>query len=273
MDIIETLENGLPVTLPLWQEEIPFAGEEHPDRPRITAYLASNEFQTEQMVLICPGGGYGGLSVAKEGHRVARFLSSNGVSAAVLEYRLSPYRHPVPLIDAHRAIRLLRHHAQDWGYKPDQIGILGFSAGGHLAGCAATMLPDEEGLIGDEIDAQSSRPDFAVLVYPVISFTADCAHLGSRNNLLGEDHEKSLARQLSLENTVTEHTPPTLLIHTNEDEAVPPENSVLFYSALRTHNVSASLHIYEKHGHGIGLGYDHTHPWGKTVLGWLKKRL
>ena len=273
MNTIETLQNGLPVTIPLWIRDTPLSGEGHPDRPSLTVYLASNEFQTGQMVVICPGGGYGGLSVPKEGHRVARFLSSNGISAAVLEYRIAPYQHPVPLIDAHRAIRMLRHNADDWDYRADQIGILGFSAGGHLAGCAATMLPKEKGLIGDEIDAESSRPDFAALIYPVISFTKDYAHLGSRNNLLGDKHDRALAREMSLENAVTKRTPPIPLIHTNEDEPVPLENSVLLYKALRAHKVSAALHIYERHGHGIGLGYDYTYPWGATMLNWLKNRI
>lgn len=267
------LEHGLPLSLPLWDSGTPFAGEDHPGLPRLTVYLPSEDFRTGQGLVICPGGGYGGLSVPKEGHRIARYFGSRGHTTAVLEYRYSPYRHPVPLIDAQRAIRIMRHNAADWHIDPNQIGILGFSAGGHLAGSAATQTQVEEGLVGDAIDASSSRPDFAVMVYPVVSMTNPCSHFGSRDNLLGEDSDPKLAEQLSLENAVTADAPPTMLIHTNEDEPVPPENSVLFYQALRANKIPVEMHIYEKHGHGIGLGYDQTHPWGEAVLGWLKNRL
>ncbi len=262
--------NGLPLTLPLWEQDTPLAGDALPGLPRLTVYLPSEEFRSGQAIIVCPGGGYGMLSVPKEGHRIARFLSSHGHAAAVLENRYAPYRHPAPLIDAQRAIRILRHNASEWMIDPAQIGIMGFSAGGHLAGSAATQALAEAGIVGDTIDQQSSRPDFAILVYPVISFTADCAHLGSRENLLGTDAAPELVAALSLENAVTAQTPPTLLIHTNEDEGVPPENSVLFYQALRKHGVPAELHIYEKEGHGIGLAK--KHPWGKAALKWLENR-
>lgn len=262
--------NGLPLTLPLWEKVTPLAGEALPGLPRLTVYLPSEELKTGQAVVVCPGGGYGMLSVPKEGHRIARFLSSHGHAAAVLENRYAPYRHPAPLIDAQRAIRTLRDRAKDWQIDPDQIGIMGFSAGGHLAGSAATLPCAEEGLVHDTIDTQRSRPDFAILVYPVVSLTHHCAHLGSRDNLLGKAHPKGLAEQLSLENAVTEQTPPTLLIHTNKDAAVPPENSILFYQALRRQKVSAELHIYEKGDHGIGLA--ENHPWGATTLRWLANR-
>ncbi len=262
--------NGLPLALPLWEANTPLADEALPDLPRITIYLPSEELNSGQAVIVCPGGGYGMLSVPKEGHRIARFLSSHGHAAAVLENRYAPYRHPAPLIDAQRAVRLLRHHAGEWKINAEQIGIMGFSAGGHLAGSAATFPAIEDGLVGDAIDSENSRPDFAMLIYPVISFTDACAHLGSRDNLLGNDHAPELAVQLSLENAVTTETPPTLLVHTNEDEGVPPENSILFYQALRKHNVPAELHIYEKEGHGIGLA--NNHPWGKATLKWLKNR-
>lgn len=263
--------NGLPLTLPLWEKDTPLAGEALPGLPRLTLYLPSEDLKSGQAVIVCPGGGYGMLSVPKEGHRIARFLGSHGHAAAVLENRYAPYRHPAPLIDAQRAIRTVRHHADAWQIDPAQIGIMGFSAGGHLAGSAATLPCAEEGLVRDSIDAQGSRPDFAILVYPVISLTHHCAHIGSRDNLLGEDAETELAAELSLENAVTGQTPPTLLIHTNEDAAVPSEHSVLFYQALRKHQVPAELHVYEKGGHGIGLA--DNHPWGKAALRWLENRL
>ncbi|WPJ95021.1 alpha/beta hydrolase [Coraliomargarita algicola] len=267
----DTLHTGLPLTFPLWEHNTPLAGEALPGLPRLTMYLPSPELRSGQAMIICPGGGYGGLSVPKEGHRIARFLSSHGHAAAVLENRYAPYRHPAPLIDAQRAIRTLRHHAAEWFIAPDQIGIMGFSAGGHLAGTAATQAQVEAGIVGDAIDQQHSRPNFAALIYPVISLNADCAHLGSRNNLLGAEAEPQLIQQLSLENAVSDQTPPTLLVHTNEDGGVPPENSILFYQALRANNIPAELHIYEKEGHGIGLAKNH--PWGKAMLQWMQNRL
>ena len=262
--------DGLPTTLPLWETTVPMAGEALSGLPRLTVYLPSEEHRTGQAVIICPGGGYGMLSVPKEGHRVARFFSSHGHAAAVLENRYAPYRHPVPLIDAQRAKRIVRHHADDWDIDSNQIGILGFSAGGHLAGTAATFDCIEEGVVGDPIDDVSSRPDFAILVYPVVSFTKDCAHIGSRGNLLGENPDPTLIESLSLENAVSEDTPPMLLFHTNEDEGVPPENSILLYSALRSHGIPSEIHIYEKGEHGIGLG--DNHPWGQAALTWMAEK-
>ncbi len=264
-------DQGLPVTIPLWTTEIPYADEACKSRPRLTVYLTSEEHRTGQAIIICPGGGYGFLSLPKEGHRVARFLSSHGHAAAVLEYRHAPYRHPVPLVDAQRAIRTMRHHAKVWHFNPSQIGILGFSAGGHLAGSTATKGQIDAALIRDAVDRQSSRPDFAVLVYPVISFAQACRHQGSLENLLGKEAAPELVNELSLENTVSTETPPILLIHTNEDDAVPAENSLLFYQALRAQGIPAEIHIYEKEGHGIGLAGNH--PWGQAVLNWLKNRL
>ena len=262
--------NGLPLTFTLWKDQTPFTGQALPGLPRLTVYLPSEELNSGKAVIICPGGGYRMLSVPKEGHRIARFLGSQGHAAAVLEYRFAPYSHPIPLIDAQRAIRTLRHQAVEWRIDPAQIGIMGFSAGGHLAGTAATFPRIEAGLVHDAIDSESSRPDFAILVYPVISLTHPCAHLGSRDNLLDKHAEQDLAEQLSLENAVTAQTPPTLLIHTNEDTGVPPENSILFYQALRKNKVPAALHIYEKGAHGIGLAANH--PWGKAMLQWLDNR-
>jgi len=263
--------NGLPLTLPLWQQDTPLAGAALPGLPRLTIYLPSEELRSGQAMVICPGGGYGMLSVPKEGHRIARFLSAHGHAAAVLENRYAPYQNPAPLIDAQRAVRTLRHYASEWQIRADQIGIMGFSAGGHLAGCAATQPLVKAGIVDDTIDLQPSRPDFAALIYPVISFTAGCAHLGSRDNLLGAEADPELLKSLSLENAVTTQTPPTLLIHNNEDAAVPPENSLLFYQALRAQNIRAELHIYEKGGHGIGLA--HNHPWGSVLLKWMENRM
>ncbi|MDQ8193060.1 alpha/beta hydrolase [Coraliomargarita sp. SDUM461004] len=267
----DPLHNGLPLTFPLWSENTPLAGEALPGLPRLTVYLPSEELRSGQAMITCPGGGYGHLSTPKEGHRIARFLSSHGHAAAVLENRYAPYQHPIPLLDAQRAIRTLRHYANEWSINPEQIGIMGFSAGGHLAGTAATLPQAQEGIVNDSIDQQSSRPDFAALIYPVVSLNTPCTHFGSRDNLLGADADPKLIEQLSLENAVNEQTPPTLLVHTNEDEGVPPENSILFYQALRKNKIPAELHIYEKEGHGIGLAKNH--PWGRALLQWMSNRL
>ncbi|GHC08280.1 alpha/beta hydrolase [Cerasicoccus arenae] len=268
---MDALHTGLPVTIRLWENGTPFADDALPGLPRLTIYLPSPEHRTGQSIVVCPGGGYAHLAIAHEGHRVARYISSHGTAAAVLEYRHAPYRHPVPLLDAQRAIRLMRHHATEWELDPSKVGILGFSAGGHLTACAATLPPLTEGLPGDEIDALDCRPDFAVPIYAVVSIFEPYAHLGSRQNLLGEKaDDMELVAQLSPERHVNANTPPCLLIHTSEDKSVVPEHSIVFYQALRRHNVPAELHIYEKHGHGIGLAQNH--PWGPALIEWLKNR-
>lgn len=268
---LDTLKSGLPVTFPLWENGAPFAGDDLPGLPRLTVYLPAKDYKTGQAMVICPGGGYAMHAVAHEGHRIARYVSSHGIAAAVLEYRYAPYRHPVPLLDAQRAIRLMRHHAAEWEFDPAQVGILGFSAGGHLTACAATLPPITEGLAGDAIDALSCRPDFAVPIYPVASIFEPYAHLGSRRNLLGEQAtDMELVAALSPERHVSENTPPCLLIHTSEDQSVVPEHSIIFYQRLRQHNVPAELHIYEKGPHGIGLAQNH--PWGPVLISWLKNR-
>ncbi|WP_309397460.1 alpha/beta hydrolase [Cerasicoccus maritimus] len=268
----DTLQTGLPVSIPLWEDGAPFAGDALPGLPRLTVYLPSEEHRTGQAIVVCPGGGYCMLSIAKEGHRVARFLSSNGILAAVLEYRYAPYTHPVPLLDAQRAIRLVRHHASDWCVNPSQVGILGFSAGGHLTACAATLPAITEGLKGDAIDQLDCRPDFAAPIYAVVSIFEPYAHLGSRQNLLGDKaDDMALIEKLSPERHVCESTPPCFLMHTSEDPVVVPEHSIAFYQALLRHNVPAELHIYEKGPHGIGL--EQSHPWGPALLSWLQNRL
>lgn len=267
---LEELYAGLPVSLPLWEGRAPLAGEAQPGLPRATVYLPSEEHRTGQAIIICPGGGYGVVSMPKEGHRIARYVSSRGAVGVVLEYRHAPYHHPVPLLDAQRAIRLVRHHAEAWAVDPLQVGILGFSAGGHLAGTAACSPAVEAYAVGDAVDAHPCRPNFAVLVYPVVSLVADVAHRGSRRNLLGPNHEDALARSLSLEHAVTAATSPMLLIHTSEDEPVPPENSLLLYRALNAEGIPVELHIYERGPHGIGLAGNH--PWGEALLTWLGSR-
>ncbi len=261
---------NLPTVLPLWPEgKKPHAIPDEGSLPRLTYYLPSDEFRTGQTVLILPGGGYEMVSTPKEGHRPAQMLASHGIAAAVLEYRHNPQRYPVPLLDAQRALRLLRQKATETdGLNPSQVGAMGFSAGGHLTGMLATQPSHAEGLIGDPLDAVSPCPDFFIMIYAVVSFVNACAHLGSRNNLLGPAHDEALAQQLSIENAVTEKTPPCFIFHGQADGAVPPENALLLYRALTQNHVPTRMHLYEKVEHGIGLGANH--PYGQALLDWLK---
>ena len=260
----------------LWPGGAPGAvGKEQADRPDLTVYLAPEETATGAAVVIFPGGGYGHLAMDHEGHDVARWLNGHGVSAFILRYRHAPdYRHPIPLGDAQRAIRLVRTRAVEWGVDPNRLGVLGFSAGGHLASTTGTRFDAGRPDHADPVEHASSRPDFLILGYPVISFTTDYTHQGSRRNLLGEDPDPELVRSLSSELQVTPETPPTFLVHTTEDAGVPPENSILFYRALREAGVPAELHIYERGRHGLGLGPPDLafSSWPDRCIAWLKAR-
>jgi len=247
-----------PVEL-LWPDGAPGAkGEKEGDKPSLTIYLPAPDKATGAAVVICPGGGYGHLAMDHEGHQVAEWLNSFGVAGFILKYRHrnsgAGYGHPAPLLDAQRAIRMVRYNAGEWGIDPRRIGILGFSAGGHLASTAGTHFDDGRAGAKDPVDRVSCRPDFMVLVYPVISFTQRFAHKGSWRNLLGENPAPKLLDALSNEKQVTARTPPSFLVHTWGDTAVPAENSIYFYLALRKAGVPAEMHIYEKGRHGFGLG-------------------
>src|SRR5664279_861310 len=227
-----------PANLPkadlLWPDGAPAAqGTADIDQPSLAPYLVPAGRGTGTAVIVCPGGGYGHLAMDHEGDQVAKWLNSLGVSAFVLKYRLGPkYHHPVELWDAQRAIRTVRSKAAQYRLSPDRIGIMGFSAGGHLASTAGTHFDAGDPDNVDPIDRLSSRPDFLVLCYPVISF-GTFAHQGSKRNLLGENPDPKLVESLSNETQVTAQTPPCLLYHTTTDAAVPVENSVMFYAALR----------------------------------------
>jgi acetyl esterase/lipase len=238
----------------LWPNGAPGAlGNDDTDKPNLTIYLphANGEHSG---VVVCPGGGYQMLAVDHEGKQIAEWLNARGVAAFVLRYRLGPrYHHPIELGDAQRALRFVRFHAADYGVEPGKIGIWGFSAGGHLASTAGTHFDAGEAGAADPIDRAGSRPDFMILSYPVISFVTPYVHRGSLRNLLGENPDPKLAASLSNETQVTPQTPPTILFHTNGDTGVPPENSVLFYLALRKAGVPAEMHIYERGEHGVGL--------------------
>jgi acetyl esterase/lipase len=260
--------------IPLWNGRAPGAqGDTEADIPVVTVFLPRTMAQGTPAVVICPGGSYARLASNHEGRQVASFLNSMGVAAFVLRYRLGPtYHHPIELGDAQRAIRLLRSHAAEWRIDPARIGIVGFSAGGHLAMSASTHFDAGNGAASDPVDRAGSRPDFAVLGYPVISMTAPWTHAGSRTNLLGEQPDPEVASNLSGENAVTANTPPTFLFQTTEDTVVPAENSVHYYLALRKAGVPAEMHVFEKGAHGVGLANDNPalSQWSALLANWLR---
>ncbi|MBN2684765.1 MAG: alpha/beta hydrolase [Pontiellaceae bacterium] len=257
----------------LWPDVAPEAKGNDPakDMPAITIYVPEKANGTA--VVICPGGGYGNLAMGHEGKDIAEWLNSMGITAVVLEYRMSRggYQHPVPLMDAQRAIRTVRHRAEKLNLDPSRIGILGFSAGGHLASTAGTHFDQGDSSAEDPIDRVSCRPDFMILCYPVIAFGESYTHLGSQFNLIGKDASAELIESLSNEKQVTKETPPTFLFHTDEDTTVPSENSLMFYAALRKAGVPAELHIYRKGAHGLGLasGVEGTSEWPEACRQWL----
>ncbi|MDF3130531.1 alpha/beta hydrolase [Kiritimatiellaeota bacterium B1221] len=262
---------NLPQPLPLWPDQPkPFASEADGEFPNLTVYLPAADHRTGQTVLILPGGGYQGVCSDREGHRPAQYLNAHGIAAAVLEYRHAPQRHPVPLCDAQRAMRVLKGWAEKNGLNPGQVGVMGHSAGGHLAGSLSTQPEVPESKTGDATDAYSCLPAFTVLLYPVVSFTTDYAHLGSRKNLLGEPADADLVQQLSIEKAVTSETPPMFIVHAQDDPGVKVSHSLGLFKALTEKGVEADLHIYAKGGHGFGMA--HNHEWGPTLLRWLGRQ-
>jgi acetyl esterase/lipase len=263
----------------LWPDGAPGAkGSADGDKPSLTIYLPTKDKATGAAVVIFPGGGYGHLAMDHEGHQIAQWLNSFGVAGFIVKYRHSRsgagYRHPAPLQDAQRAIRTVRSGAGKWNLDPDRIGIIGFSAGGHLASSAGTHFKQRYSDAKDQIDRARCRPDFMILMYPVVSFTESFAHKGSRKNLLGENPDPKLVENLSNENQVTSETPPTFLVHANDDKGVPPENSIAFYLALIKAGVPAEMHIYEKGGHGFGpgTGKGAVSSWMLRCSEWMRGR-
>jgi len=264
---------SVPAPALLWPGGAPGAqGTTEVDQPTLTAYLPAQN-PTRTGVIIAPGGSYTHLSMEKEGSDVAKWLNAHGVAGFVLKYRLGPkYHHPVELGDAQRAIRMLRSNAAAWHIAADKIGIMGFSAGGHLAMSASTHFDAGQASAADPVDRVSSRPDFSVLGYPVISLVEPWTHQGSKNNLLGPNADPELARSLSGEQSVTKETPPTFIFQTNADTTVPAENAIHYFLALRKAGIPAEMHVFEKGPHGLGLAMDDPalSEWSKLLTNWMR---
>jgi acetyl esterase/lipase len=257
--------------VPLWPGPAPGSlGTSAEDIPAISVFLPPKWHASGAGMVICPGGAYKLLMSSYEGEDIARWLNSFGVAAFVLRYRISPrYHHPAPLLDALRAIRYVRYHAGEFGIRPDRVGIIGFSAGGHLASTVITHFQRNNFASSDPVDRVSSRPDFAILAYPIITLRDPWTHQESVHNLLGPNPDPALIDELSNELHVTPDTPPTFLFHTGQDTAVPPENSLLFYAALRKAGVPSELHIYAEGQHGVGLANGHgMAPRVPRLLSW-----
>jgi acetyl esterase/lipase len=270
----EAQDGAVSQPIPLWQAGAPGAlGSEPADVPTVTVYRApkNSDGTPSAAIVVCPGGGYGGLA-QHEGEPIARWLNTLGITGVVLKYRLGPrYHHPVMLNDARRAIRTVRARAGEWNVDPKRVGVLGFSAGGHLAATASTQFDAGDANAPDSIDRLSSRPDVSVLVYPVITLTDPHTHAGSRRNLLGENPPKEQVEAMSAEKRVTKDTPPTFIFHTADDQAVPVENALLYAAALRKNGVPFELHVYEHGRHGVGLAQDDPvlKSWPGRCADWL----
>lgn len=260
----------------LWPEGAPGAlGTDPEDKPDLGIYLTYASATPAPAVVICPGGGYWALAMDHEGDQIARWFQQRGVHAFVLKYRLAQheYHHPAMINDAQRALRYVRAHAEDWNLDKDRLGIMGFSAGGHLASTASTHFDAGDPQAKEAIERESSRPDFCILGYPVIAFGEDFTHKGSQKNLIGENPSTEMIKYLSNEKQVTAQTPPTFLVHTNEDAGVPPENSVVYYMALRKAGVPAEMHIYQRGKHGLGMVNTKDEifsTWAERLEDWLK---
>jgi len=267
---------GEPYTIPLWEQGAPGAiGNEDIDVPTLTVYPPLDPSRSRTAVIVAPGGSYSHLASNHEGRQVANWLNALGVTAFVLKYRLGPrYHHPIELGDAKRAVRLVRSRAGEFRIAPDRVGMMGFSAGGHLASTLGTHFDDGDPKAADPIDRVNCRPDFLILAYAVISFTAPYSHSTSAKNLLGDNPSIELRQELSNELHVTSSTPTSFLFTTDTDTAVPPENSVSFYLALRKAGVPSELHVFGKGPHGVGLRINDPvlGEWPVLLANWLRDR-
>jgi len=272
------VEAGAPQKVLLWPDGVPLVSSDQDTTvPFLSVYPAPSAAATGTAVVVCPGGGYLALAMDHEGIKVAEWLNSLGVTAFVLKYRVGTWdgkknKYPIPFMDATRAVRTVRTRAREWGVDPERIGIMGFSAGGHLASTVGTHFDGGDGKSQDAVERTGSRPNFMILVYPVISLKTEFVHRGSRKSLLGENADPSLVESLSNEIQVTSMTPPTFLVATDEDDAVPAENSVLFYMALRKAHVPAELHIFRQGRHGFGMTSKDPviASWTNRCSDWMK---
>ena len=286
MTALVTLSHADPRVIGLWPEGVPGAkpglGAEHGDtastsnvsEPTLTAYAPAVDKPNGTAVIICPGGGYMDLTIDREGVQYANWLSTLGVTSFVLKYRLAEFGHPAPLQDVLRAVRLVRSRAAEFKINPGRIGVMGSSAGGHLTASAGTLFDHPAGKTGAPLDATSARPDFLILLYPVVTMADPAVHAGSRTALLGASPTPELLNLLSLEKQVTAATPPTLLIHTQADQAVPVENSILFFQALTKAHVPAEMYLFEQGAHGMGMkaGLGTASEWPRRAEEWLRNR-
>lgn len=246
--------------------------------PQIQVFLPSKSSANGQAVIICPGGGYGILAYDWEGTDIAKWLNSHGIAGIVLKYRLpsaitqtSP--HLVPMSDGQQAIRLVRHHAEEWNIDPDKIGIMGFSAGGHLASTLGTHFDSGNPGSDDPILQQSCRPDFMILGYPVISFNEKFTHIGSRNSLIGKTPEARWVNYFSNEEQIRSDTPPTFIFHSQDDTGVPVKHSLMFYEGLVAKKIPVEMHLYPlgQHGYSLSLNKEGTQKdWPNSCINWMK---
>jgi len=275
-----------PTVLPLWPEGVPGAKPgigpvrvedgrtSNVSEPTLTVFAPAVDRANGTAVIICPGGGYVRLSTQREGEQYAHWLSSLGVTSFVLTYRMAEFGHPAPLQDVLRAVRLVRSQAAQYRVRADRIGVMGSSAGGHLAASAGTLFDHPLGRTGAELDKVNARPDFLMLMYPVITMDGPAVHAGSRKALLGESPSADSIALMSVERQVTAATPPTLLIHTQADATVPVENSILFYQALTRAKVPAEIYLFEHGSHGMGMraGLGTASEWPRRAEEWLRGR-
>lgn len=242
--------------------------------PSLYVYLPPADKATGTAVLICPGGGYAALAFNHEGHAIAKWLNDNGIAGIVLKYRLPSDmimkdKSVGPLQDAQEALRTIRRNAKNWNINPGKIGVIGFSAGGHLASTLSTHYNEK---VYQPKDTTSARPDFSILVYPVITMDSSFTHAGSRRNLIGDHPSKELVTRFSNELQVNENTPPTFMVHSADDRTVPVRNSITYYESLVKYNIPSELHIFQKGGHGYGLAGDREtqSAWPSLCISWLK---
>lgn len=288
---INSLFNGQEI-IPLWDEQVPnqknsknaetsiptdILWKENVQKPTLEVFLPSKKIATGKAVVICPGGGYRGLAYDGEGTDIAKWFNSKGIAAFVLKYRLPVSKsliipHEAPLQDAKRAIRLVRSNAKKWNISENQIGIIGFSAGGHLASTLGTHFDSEDKFVKSHLESISARPDFMILVYPVITMDSSFGHQGSRENLLGSQPSQDLLTYYSSELQVNSKTPTTFLVHASDDKTVPVKNSLVFYEALQKEKTESEMHIFPKGGHGFGLaiGKGHLENWTDNLYDWIR---